>query len=89
MGEVIALEQQWLARDPGEGIGEAIAEIQPRRMAASFAEIAVRLPRDPCLRLRDGLDFELCLSHEIIKAPTGDRVVTGVYDDRCFDEIGG
>ena len=89
MGEVIALEQQWLARDPGEGIGEAIAEIQPRRMAASFAEIPVRLPRDPCLRLRDGLDFELCLSHEIIKAPTGDRVVTGVYDDRCFDEIGG
>ena len=88
MCEVIALEQQWLARGPRERVGEAIPEIQPRRMPAPFAEIPVGLPRDPRLRLGDGLDFELCLSDEIIKAPAGDRVVTGVDDDRCFDKIG-
>jgi hypothetical protein len=86
--EVSALEQQWLARDPRQRVGKAISEIQPRRMPASFAKIPIRLPRDPCLHLRDRLDFKLRLSHEIIKAPAGNRVVTGVDDNRCFDEIG-
>lgn len=37
LGEILALEQQRLAACADQGIGSAVAKIQPRRMAA-FAE---------------------------------------------------
>ncbi len=43
MGEVIALKEQSLAAVSGQGVGEAVAEIGPRRMTAALAEVPIRL----------------------------------------------
>jgi hypothetical protein len=40
--KIVALEQQRLAAHAGESIGEAVAEVQARRMAAALAKIAGR-----------------------------------------------
>ncbi len=39
--KIVALEQQGLARRLRKGVGETIAEIEPSRVAAAFAEIAI------------------------------------------------
>jgi hypothetical protein len=55
VAEIIAFEQQGLAGGAGQGIGEAIAEIQPRRMATAPAVITVCLAGYLRLRLADRL----------------------------------
>ena len=43
MHEITAQEQQRLVQIPGERVGETVAEVKLGRMAASLAEIAIRL----------------------------------------------
>ena len=43
VAEILAVEQQGLADRTRQGIGKAIAEIEPRRMAAAAAVIAIGL----------------------------------------------
>ena len=49
MREVIAFEEQRLALHAGQGIGEAVAEVQVRAVSAATPEVAIRLARDPRL----------------------------------------
>ena len=39
--EVVALEQQWLPRVGGQGVGEAVTEVQPCRVAGPASVVAV------------------------------------------------
>jgi len=86
--EIIALEEQRLAGCPRQSIGEAVTEIEPRRMSAAFAEIPVGVTRDPCLSLGHRFDDKLRLPHEILKASAGNRITARIDDDRGFDEVG-
>jgi hypothetical protein len=48
--KIVALEQQRLAASAGERVGEAVAEIQARRMPGALAEITIGGARDLGLR---------------------------------------
>lgn len=73
----------------GQGISEAIPEIQTRRMTAALAEIAVCFAGNPRLGLGNRLNDELCLSEEIVKPPAGYRISASVDDRGCLDVIDG
>src|ERR1700688_516511 len=85
--EVIALEEERLAGELGEGIGEAIAEVEPCRMAAAAAEVAVGLARDARLALAHRLDGECRHAEELVETAAGDGIAAAVYDDGGLDEI--
>lgn len=56
--EVVTHGQQRHAPLPGQCISEAVTEVEPGRMAAALAEIAVGIARDACLALGDVDDCE-------------------------------
>jgi len=84
VAEVIPFERQRLARDLGECISKAIAEIQLCSMAATLAEIFVGVPNDPSLILGDRLDSYLRHLDQFIEASAGDRIPAGVDDKGGF-----
>ncbi len=68
--EVAALEEKRFSRSLGQGVGEAVAEVQPCGVVA-LAESPPGMSR--CLRLlgSDRLQFYLCPSQERIKLVAG------------------
>jgi hypothetical protein len=52
--EVASLEKQWFAADPGEGVTEAISEIQTGRMT-TLSKAAPRLAGNFRMICRNGL----------------------------------
>jgi hypothetical protein len=56
-------------------------------MSATFAEIAIGLPGEPCLNLCDRFDEDLGLFKEVIKATARDRITAAIDDDCGFDKI--
>ena len=83
------LNSKRLASHKCEGISEAVAKVQPGRMPAASAKVAVGLAGDPCLRLGNGFDDQLRLIGEIVKTAAGDGITASVDDDRGFEEAGG
>jgi hypothetical protein len=77
------------ARPFGQGVGEAIPEIQTRRMPAALAEIAVGFAGNSCLGLGNRLDNELCLSEEIVKPSARDGIPAFIDHNCCLDVIDG
>src|SRR5579864_7809058 len=69
--EIVALEQQRFGSRASERVGEAVAEIEARRMPAAAAVIAVGLARDVDLFLGDRLDSHAQLGHQIVEAASG------------------
>ena len=65
--KVVAFEQQRRPHRFGEGIGETVAEIEPRRMAAAFAEVAIGGAGDVGLLRRDCLYLNFCLDDQIVE----------------------
>src|SRR5437867_1293309 len=80
-GEIIALEEEWLARRAGKRVGEQVAEIEASGVT-SFAETSVRPPRlRDVLRVdRDHHDFGL-VDQQIEFAPA--RLTLPCLDDQC------
>lgn len=72
--KVVAFEEQRFSGNLGEAISEAIAEVQLRRMSASFTEVPVGFPRNPGLPLSDGFDREFPDTKQVVEAAAGDRV---------------
>jgi hypothetical protein len=70
-------------------IGKAVAKIELRRVAAAFAEIAIRLARDTCLYFADRFDFDLRGREQFVEATARNRIATGVDDRSCFEEACG
>src|SRR5262249_4910030 len=66
------LEQQRLSCRARQGISKAVAEIQPRRVTAAPAEVAIGFARDPRLDFGDRFDDQLRLVDEVIKTAAGD-----------------
>src|SRR5438045_3276076 len=87
--EIVAFEQKGLARRARQGVSEAIAEIQPRWVAAAPAKVAICLTGDPRLNFGNSFDDQLRLLDEIVKTAAGDRITAAVDDDCSFDEAGG
>ncbi|HXY77908.1 MAG TPA: hypothetical protein VEH47_03795, partial [Candidatus Acidoferrales bacterium] len=88
MYKIMTFKQQGLAFILGERISEAIAKVQPSRMAAAFAEIPVGLTRDSRLRLGYGLNVDACLFDEFIEPAAGNRIPATIDNDSGFKEIG-
>src|SRR5258708_28127433 len=74
MPKIVPLEQDWLAHRPCKSVGEAIAEIQARRVPAALTEIPIRFARDPRLGLRNRLDAQPRFAEEIVKPPARNRI---------------
>jgi hypothetical protein len=72
--KIVAFEQQRLAAVARQGVGNATAELQTRRMAAASAEIAVGFASDLSLLFIERLDDDARLTQQIIKAPADDRI---------------
>jgi hypothetical protein len=88
VGEVITFEEQRFTHDLGECVGEAIPEVQLRRMSTAFAKITVGITRNARLSFRYRFYNHIGLSHEVIEAATCHRISAPIDDDRGFDEIG-
>ncbi len=86
--EVVALEQERLAARAGERVDEAIAEVEPRRMTAPLAEIAIGGAGDLGLLAGHRLDDDADLGDGFVKAPAGDRASSAVDDDGGFEVVG-
>ena len=61
MHKVVALVEHRLSFVAGQSVGEAVAEVQVRGVAAAFAVVAVGLARNPRLRNGYRLDDDLRL----------------------------
>jgi hypothetical protein len=85
--EIVPLEQRRLARRTRQGVSKAVAEIQPCRVTAAPAKIAICLARYLRLDLGNRFDDQLRLLDEIVKAAAGDRVPASINDDCAFDKI--
>ena len=89
MDEIIALKQQRFAGDPGKGVSEAIAEIEPGEMAPATAILTMGLARDARLLLGDRLDDHVRGAHQIIEAVTRHRASGAIDDDCRFEKARG
>jgi hypothetical protein len=85
--KISTLKQQRFTGDLCKRIGEAIAKIQPCRVSAAFAEIAIRVPGELCLNFGDRFDEDLGLSEEVIEAPARNWITAAIDDRRSFDKI--
>jgi hypothetical protein len=85
--EIVALEQERLAARAGEPIGEAIAEVEPGRMAAPLAEIAIGCVGDLGLLGGDRFDDDSGLGNGFVEAPAGDRAPRAIDDDGGFEIV--
>ena len=66
MSKIVTLEQDWLTHRLCKSVGEAVAEIQPRRVSAALAEIPIRFARNPRLGLGNRLDAQRRFAEEIV-----------------------
>ena len=82
VAEVVPFAQQCLSRGLGQGVREAVPEVQAGFVAAALAEIAVCVTGGAGLVAGHWFDAQLRDLHEFVKAAAGDRVPAGVDDDR-------
>src|SRR6266540_4702034 len=80
--EVLADVEEWLARESGDGVGEAVAEVQGRGMPA-LAEPGVRVDRDRPVLGGEGDDRNARLLHD-----PGEKAPPAWAQLRCQDQPG-
>lgn len=85
MPKVVAFPQQRLASVDRQGIGDAIAEVQSRGVAAAIAEICVCPAGQVCLMFGHRFDDEIGFADEVVEASANDRVTLGVQDYPAFE----
>ena len=85
--EIIAREEERLARRAGQCIGKDVAEIQPRGMP-SFAESAVRPSRLRHVLRVDGDHYDLGLVDQGIEFASARLALPGLYDQRRLEQRG-
>ena len=83
--EVVTLEEKGLAGALGEGIGEAVAEVQARRVATA-TEVAEGLAREVGLLDSDRLDQDADVAEQRITLLGDLSVELALQDDRELDE---
>src|ERR1035438_4302730 len=88
LSEVVSFEKKRLASEFGEGIGEAVTEIEPRRMAA-LAEVVEGLAREMRLLNRHRFDHNANATKQCVTLLGGLNAELTLDDNREFDEIPG
>lgn len=88
MPKVVALPQQRLTSIDRQCIGQAVAEIQARGVAAASAEIRVGRSGQAGLALGYRLDDELGFFDKFIQCSADDRITLGVKDYPAFQVAG-
>lgn len=88
-GEVVALEEDGFAGGAGEGVREAVAEVEVGGVAAAPAKVSVGLAGDARLLGGDGLDADAEPVEQIIETATEQGVFPAVDDDVGFNEGAG
>jgi hypothetical protein len=58
-------------------------------LAGALPKITVGVARDPRLLLCDRGDEDICLTHQIIEAPTCDGIATAINHDDYLEVVGG
>jgi hypothetical protein len=77
VAEVVPFEQQCFSGGLGQGIREAVPEVQAGLVAAALAEIAVGVTRDAGLFSGHWFDVQFRGLHEFVEAAAGDRAPAG------------
>src|SRR5690606_35942911 len=89
VGKVVALVEQRIATLGGEGVGEAIAEVEPRRVAAAPAEVAIGLAGDAGLCRGHRSDVDAQPIEQKVQPVAECRIPVAVDDDRRFKIVAG
>jgi len=84
MAEVIALVKDGFALVSGQGVAEAVAEVEFGGVAAALAEVAEGLSGDLGLRLRHGFDDDSRILDHLIQLGAHDRVAAAIEHNRCL-----
>ena len=87
MGKILAFVEKRLARHFGERICETISEIESSFVAASFAEIAIRLTGDTGLGLIDGDNGNTGSAQKLVKFMAGVGGPPTVNNNSGFHEV--
>lgn len=74
MHKVISVEGERFARNPGEGIGEAVGKVQLGRMPSPLAEVSVGAEADPRPAPARRLDGDVRGLDKAVESAAGDRV---------------
>src|ERR1035441_2409677 len=84
MPEIVALPQHRLPLLARQRIGEAVAEVQPGRVAAAFAKVAVGLPGNLRLRGRHRLDDDPGVFYDLVEAGAQPGISVPIGHDGCL-----
>ena len=79
--EVIALEEKGLSCDRGEGVAEAVAEVEMVRMTGAAAVVAIGLAHNLGLHCGDRLDRNFDEFDECVGFPAKDGLAPAVNHD--------
>jgi hypothetical protein len=88
VNEVISDKEQWFIKLLRQGIGEAIAEVEPGGVAAATPKALVRLSRNTYLGKRYGLNRQGQSSDELVKCNSGAGAIESVHHNCGFEEAG-
>lgn len=87
--EVVTHEEQRLPPLCRERVREAVTEVEPCWVTAAAAEVAIRLTREPSVRLREGRDTDPQHLEKSIKSPSVLGGRAAVKNGVQLDERGG
>jgi hypothetical protein len=82
--EILANEEEWLIEFLRQVVGEAIAEVEPRGMAAALAELAIGFASEANLLERDRLNTEAKPRNESIKLCNEHWIWVSIDNDSSF-----
>jgi hypothetical protein len=87
--EVESLEQERFSGRLREGVGEAVAKVQPRGMTAASPEVSECRAADARLFGGHRLDDNSRNFYQLVQPSAGHRITAGVYDDGDLQEVRG
>ncbi len=86
MDEILPDKEQRLIEIPGQGVGEAVAEVELGGVAISLAKATIRLASNRRLASRQRFDDDAQLAQEFIKVHGVTRIWKPIGDDGRFEE---
>jgi len=78
MNEVVAFRQDWFALVTGEGVAEAVAEVEVGGMATAAAIVAIGLAGDAGLLIRERFHCDFESFQQLFEIPAQSRTLPAV-----------
>jgi hypothetical protein len=85
--EVLADKEERLVERLRQGVGEAVAKIEPGWVATTFAEAPVSIAGNPRLMHGNRLDGDVELLDDLIELRGGARVRLAINDDGGLEKV--